>query len=155
MPRSPAKTSVNLNFTASGDAVLSAVLQSEIKTVYTSSRFLDKLKTRGIDFTALQDHCKFIMLEDFRASTSKAEQVLTLVSCALLPRLVLKWLYCARYPNDQTATILFSSGSEGSPKGVQLTHRNLTANIKQLTEILNIEDDDVIMANLPPFHAFA
>ncbi len=147
------KTSVNLNFTASRDAVLSAVLQAEIKTIYTSSRFLDKLKGRGIDFTPLQDHCKFVMLEDFRNDTSKAEKLLTIASCFLLPATVLKWLYCARYPNTQIATILFSSGSEGLPKGVLLTHRNLVVNLKQFAEILNARDNDVMLANLPPFHA--
>ncbi len=147
------KISVNLNFTASSEAVLSAVLQAEIKTVYTSSRFLDKLKTRGIDFTPLQDHCKFVPLEDFRADTSAVEKALTLLACALLPATALKWLFCARYPNTQPATILFSSGSEGLPKGVLLSHRNLMANVKQVAELLNTEDNDVILANLPPFHA--
>ncbi|MEY4640515.1 MAG: hypothetical protein RLZZ227_509 [Pseudomonadota bacterium] len=148
------KTSVNLNFTASSDAVTSAVMQAELKTIYTSRRFLDKLQTRGIDFSALQDHCKLVMLEDFRASTSTVEKVLTLMTCTLLPRALLKHLFCARHSNEQTATILFSSGTEGAPKGVQLSHRNLAANVKQVTQIFDIEDDDVMMANLPPFHAF-
>ncbi len=148
------KTSVNLNFTASRDAVLSAVMQAEIKTIFTSSRFLDKLKGRGVDFAPLQDHCKFVMLEDFRADTSAVEKLLTLASCVLLPATLLKWLYCARYPNTQIATILFSSGSEGLPKGVLLSHRNLVVNVKQFAELLNARDNDVILANLPPFHAF-
>ena len=148
------KTVVNLNFTASRDAVLSAVLQAEIKTIYTSARFLEKLQARGSDFTPLQDHCKLVMLEDLRDDASTAEKVLTLASCRLLPPLLLKWLYCARYPNTQIATILFSSGSEGVPKGVLLSHRNLVVNVKQFFELLNARDDDVILANLPPFHAF-
>jgi acyl-[acyl-carrier-protein]-phospholipid O-acyltransferase / long-chain-fatty-acid--[acyl-carrier-protein] ligase len=148
------KTSVNLNFTASRDAVLSAVLQADIKTIYTSSRFMDKLKGRGTDFTPLQDHCKVVMLEDFRNDTSTAEKLLTMASCMLLPATLLKWLFCARYPNTQTATILFSSGSEGLPKGVLLSHRNIVVNVKQFAEILNARDDDVMLANLPPFHAF-
>ena len=147
------KTSVNLNFTASSEAVLSAIMQAEIKTVYTSTRFLDKLMSKGIDFSSLQEHCTFVILEDFRASVSAMEKALTLLSCALLPRSLLKLLYCARYSNERTATILFSSGSEGLPKGIQLSHRNLMANIKQIGELLNIEDNDVILANLPPFHA--
>jgi acyl-[acyl-carrier-protein]-phospholipid O-acyltransferase/long-chain-fatty-acid--[acyl-carrier-protein] ligase len=148
------KTAVNLNFTASRDSVLSAVMQAEIKTIYTSSRFLDKLKGRGLDFTPLQDHCKLVMLEDFRNDTSTAEKLLTLASCYLLPTAMLKALYCARYPNTQIATILFSSGSEGLPKGVLLSHRNLVVNVKQFAELLNARDDDVVLANLPPFHAF-
>lgn len=148
------KTSVNLNFTASREAMMSAVMQAEVGTIYTSSRFLDKLKGRGVDLEPLQQQCRFVMLEDFRKETSTAEKILTLASCRLLPAALLKWRYCARQPNTQIATILFSSGSEGLPKGVLLSHRNVVANVKQFAEILNARDDDVVLANLPPFHAF-
>ncbi|MGV3591581.1 MAG: AMP-binding protein, partial [Gammaproteobacteria bacterium] len=148
------KTSVNLNFSASREALMSAVKQAEVDTIYTSSRFLDKLKGRGVDLEPLQQQCRFVMLEDIRNATSTAEKILTLASCRLLPATVLKWLYCTRIPNTRIATILFSSGSEGSPKGVLLSHRNLVANVKQFAEILNARDDDVVLANLPPFHAF-
>src|SRR5690606_30702087 len=99
-------------------------------------------------------NCRFVMLEDFRAQTSTAEKLLTLASCHLLPASLLKRFYCAKYSLEQTAVILFSSGSEGSPKGVMLSHRNLMTNVKQFTELLNMNDHDVMLANLPPFHAF-
>ena len=67
---------------------------------------------------------------------------------------MLKVLYSRRHDLQQTAVILFSSGSEGLPKGVMLTHRNLLTNVKQIAELLNMDDDDVMLANLPPFHAF-
>ena len=148
------KTIVNLNFTASSEALVSAVQQAELKTIYTSSRFLDKLQARGINLDALSSHARFVMLEDFRAATSTAERVQTLLACFLLPATVLKWLYCKAHSIHDIAVILFSSGSEGEPKGVTLTHRNLLTNIKQITELLNFSDDDVMIANLPPFHAF-
>lgn len=149
------KTVVNLNFTTTGEALISAVLQAEIKTVYTSKRFLDKLTARGSDLmTPLQEHCRLVMLEEFRAQTSTAEKLLTLVGCTVLPASLLKLLYARKHSLDQTAVIMFSSGSEGPPKGVMLTHRNLMANVKQFTELLNMEADDVMLANLPPFHAF-
>jgi acyl-[acyl-carrier-protein]-phospholipid O-acyltransferase/long-chain-fatty-acid--[acyl-carrier-protein] ligase len=148
------KTSVNLNFTASGEAIVSAVTQAEVRTIYTSARFLDKLTGRGVDLAALQQQCQFVMLEDFRKETSTAEKALAYACCRLLPAALLNWMYCARQPNTAIATILFSSGSEGLPKGVLLSHRNLVANVKQFAEILNPRDDDVVLANLPPFHAF-
>ena len=63
-------------------------------------------------------------------------------------------LYTRQVHNQAVAVILFSSGSEGAPKGITLTHRNLLANVKQITELLNFDDGDVVLANLPPFHAF-
>ena len=55
---------------------------------------------------------------------------------------------------NTTAAILFSSGSEGSPKGVELSHRNLASNARQIADALNTLDNDVIMCTLPTFHAF-
>jgi acyl-[acyl-carrier-protein]-phospholipid O-acyltransferase/long-chain-fatty-acid--[acyl-carrier-protein] ligase len=148
------KTVVNLNFTASVESLVSAVLQAEVKTVYTSSRFLERLAARGVDLEPLRAHCEFQLLEDLRASTSGVERALTLAAVWLLPTGWLKALYCKRLTPQHPAVILFSSGSEGNPKGVVLTHRNLLCNVKQFTELLGPEDDDVMLANLPPFHAF-
>jgi acyl-[acyl-carrier-protein]-phospholipid O-acyltransferase/long-chain-fatty-acid--[acyl-carrier-protein] ligase len=55
---------------------------------------------------------------------------------------------------DSPAAILFSSGSEGIPKGVMLSHRNIMSNLKQVSDILNVDDQDIIMGILPLFHAF-
>ena len=56
--------------------------------------------------------------------------------------------------NEEVAAILFSSGSEGEPKGVMLTHKNFMANIKQVSDVLNMQNNDVLLASLPLFHAF-
>lgn len=148
------KTAVNLNFTTSNEALLSALRQAQIRTVYTSQRFAEKLKGRGVDVDALQQQCKLVMLEEFRAQTSKLEKILTILSCYILPASILRRMHCARYSNEDTAVILFSSGSEGEPKGVMLSHKSLMTNVKQASEMLNLEDGDVMLANLPPFHAF-
>ncbi len=55
---------------------------------------------------------------------------------------------------EDTAAILFSSGSEGTPKGIELTHRNIMANVRQTSDVLNTEANDVVLSNLPLFHAF-
>ncbi len=148
------KTTVNLNFTASTDALVSSVQQAEIHTIYTSSKFLDRLNKRGITLEPLHAHAKLVMLEDFKSDTSTSEKLLTLAACWLLPCGLLKLLYASHKSINDAAVILFSSGSEGLPKGITLTHRNLLANVKQITELLNLGDDDVMLANLPPFHAF-
>ncbi|MEB4593619.1 AMP-binding protein, partial [Candidatus Thiothrix sp. Deng01] len=67
---------------------------------------------------------------------------------------VLQWLYLPKFDMDATAAILFSSGSEGAPKGVELTHRNLAVNARQVADAFNTLDNDAIMGTLPTFHAF-
>ena len=65
-------------------------------------------------------------------------------------------MLCSANPIDieQPAAILFSSGSEGEPKGVVLSHRNIMANIRQVSDVLDTRHEDVVMATLPLFHAF-
>ncbi len=73
---------------------------------------------------------------------------------SVLPASLLQWWLGAGTKVEDTAAILFSSGSEGAPKGVMLSHRNILANLRQIADVLNIREDDCIMATLPLFHAF-
>src|SRR5690606_35249208 len=61
---------------------------------------------------------------------------------------------CKAYDAERIAAILFSSGSEGKPKGVMLSHRSLHANVRQTALLLRFQPGDKVLANLPPFHAF-
>ncbi len=148
------KTLVPLNYTAPLDGMISAIEQAGLKTVYTSSKFLDKCKARGIDLAPLADKVKLIMLEEVNASIPSWEKILTLLSCKLFSVAAIKRQYCAKPDLNSIAVILFSSGSEGDPKGVMLSHKNILANVKQVSKILNAHDGDVILANLPIFHSF-
>lgn len=148
------KTVVNLNFTASADAIKSSVEQAGLQKIYTSKRFLDKLKERNIDIPAILPNTPLIFLEDLKESIPKAKLLGTLLMVMLLPTRVLQWLYLPKIDMDATAAILFSSGSEGAPKGVELSHRNLAINARQVADALNTLDNDVIMGTLPTFHAF-
>lgn len=148
------KTVVNLNFTASSSALTSALEQADITTVYSSKRFIEKLKRQGNDLTEFLANTRVIWLEELNAEISKAELIGTVIGVKLLPAFVLKTLFCKAKDNSQPATILFSSGSEGLPKGVVLSHRNIVANVKQTADVLNTQSDDVVMASLPLFHAF-
>lgn len=148
------KTVVNLNFTASGEAIQSAVQQADLRCVYTSRRFLDKLKERNVDMAAILPDIPLVFLEDIKAGIPKAKLLITLLMVIVLPARVLQWLFLRRIDRDATAAILFSSGSEGSPKGIELSHRNLAVNARQVADALNTLDNDVIMATLPTFHAF-
>ncbi len=148
------KTAVNLNYTASLNALRAAVTQADINTIYTSRRFVKKLQARGIDLTELFSGVNAVYLEDMAGRTGLFEKSRTFLCVKLLPARLLALLYCRARDSDATAAILFSSGSEGPPKGVCLSHRNIMANVKQTADVLNTEEQDVIMANLPLFHAF-
>ncbi|PWQ96320.1 acyl-[ACP]--phospholipid O-acyltransferase [Leucothrix arctica] len=148
------KTLVNLNYTSSTQALASAIEQAEIKTVYTSARFIKKLEQRGVDLSTVLEKTHVVYLEELKKEISKLEMVSTLIGTAVLPARVLKWIFCRSNNPKATAAILFSSGSEGAPKGIELSHENIIANLKQVAEVLNADGDDVIMASLPLFHAF-
>ncbi len=148
------KTVVNLNYTASLEALGSAVRKAGIAHIVTSRRFLDKLAGRGIDIAVLGDQAELIYLEDIMATPSKLGRFATLVAFSVLPTSLLLKLFHRRVDINQPAAILFSSGSEGEPKGVVLSHKNIMSNIRQVSDVLNTEAEDVVMATLPLFHAF-
>jgi len=148
------KTVVNLNYTASEDALLSAFEQAEIKSVYTSRKFLAKLKARGINLDDALSQCKVLYMEDLKEQIRTPVKLVTLLAIKCLPGFLLRKLFCKKVDVESTAAVLFSSGSEGEPKGVMLSHRNLMANLKQTADVLNIQEADKVMATLPQFHAF-
>ena len=148
------KTVVNLNFTASTEALQGSIKKADIKTVYTSKKFLRKLDEKGIKIKEILPKTKLIYLEDFKAELPKVKMLLTMLSVMLLPTQLLRLIYMKRVKMDSTAAILFSSGSEGTPKGVELSHLNLAANSRQVADMLNTRENDVVMSTLPTFHAF-
>lgn len=147
------KTLVNLNYTASEASIKSSIQQAGILTVYTSSRFLQKLEARGMDTSWLEQSAQVVILENLIASTSLPQKLYALLSCKFLSASSLKQRYLRKVDPETPAVILFSSGSEADPKGILLSHRNILTNIDQIMKILDIQDGDVILANLPLFHA--
>ena len=148
------KTLVNLNFTAGKKALSSAAKQAEVKHIYTSRKFLDKMLERGIDFETYFPDSKLLMLEDIREEISTLSRIGTLLKAILLPTSMIQKSYFKDVSMNDTAAILFSSGSEGLPKGVELSHSNIAANAKQAAIELGAVESDVIMSTLPTFHAF-
>ena len=148
------KTIVNLNFTAGKKALESAANQAEVKHIYTSRKFLDKMLERGVNLESFFPNSKLLMLEDIREEISTISRLGTLLKAILFPTSVIQKAYFKEVAMNDTAAILFSSGSEGSPKGVELTHSNIAANAKQAAIELGAVNSDVIMSTLPTFHAF-
>ncbi|KTC86572.1 acyl-[ACP]--phospholipid O-acyltransferase [Legionella brunensis] len=148
------KTIVNLNYTT-GDALLTlAKQQASIETVITSRLFVEKIKSRGIELETLLSSTSIMYLEDFQPQQNKLSIVANLVLTKLLPLWLLKLLFIKESDINNTAAILFSSGSEGKPKGIELTHRNLLSNVNQVASVFGVEEKDIILNCLPLFHAF-
>lgn len=148
------KTAVNLNYTSEIDSLKQAVEKAEIKTIVASSKFVEKLKSKGIDIAALFELVDVIFLEDLKKEITKTSGLLTLLSVKLLPSFILKSIHLKKIKKDDTVLILFSSGSEGTPKGIELSSDNILGNSQQIANILNVNDDDIFVGSLPIFHAF-
>ena len=142
------KVPVNLNYTASTEILAACMKQAGIQTVISSRLFLDKLK--------LTVPGPVVFLEDLIRKPRWSEKLRALVLAWLLPADRLqRALGCPRRPRlDDLATIIFSSGSTGDPKGVMLTHYNVLSNVEQLEQVLAFDSRDRVLGVLPFFHSF-
>lgn len=152
------QVAVNLNYTATPEACARAVDKAGIRTVISADKFLSRLESKGMDcrawLSAAASAPTLLPAEAIKAGLSPLQQAGWFAAASLLPPLLLQGLFGRRRQMDDAAAILFSSGSEGSPKGIVLSHRNLMSNIKQISAMLDTRNDDVIMGGLPPFHSF-
>jgi len=151
------KTVVNLNYTASKEAIVFGIKEAKIKNIYTSRRFCEKLQERGVEIKEILKDVNIVYLEDIKKNSSKFQIIPIVLRYGFIkfaPTFLIKAVYCSKNTLDTIGAILFSSGSEGNPKGVMLSHRNLLTNVKQISEMLNITEKEVFLGSLPIFHAF-
>lgn len=147
------KVPINLNYTLSKQALNAALNKADIQNVITSKKFLEKLKQKGFDIeNELED--KSIFVENLSLKLNILSKLKFAFIARFFSSALIKIMYFADIKLSDTATILFSSGSEAEPKGVKLSHKNLLTNIKQISELLNFKKDDVILNSLPIFHSF-
>ncbi len=144
------KTSVNLNYTSAPSLVQSAIRQCNIRRVLTSRLATHKLPLDpgpGVEL---------IYVEDFRKEVGSWERFRTMLGVWILPGLVHEyWLMgLGGHSADDLATVIFSSGSTGDPKGVMLTHGNIAANAESLIQAIDPQPHDRLLAILPFFHSF-
>ena len=140
-----------LNFSAGPQAIVSAATTATLKRVYTSRRFVESARLQPI-VALLEAELEVIYLEDLREQIGPL-QWLQGQLCARFPA----WSYRTRRGEvapDSPAVVLFTSGSEGAPKGVVLSHANLLANQAQLAARVDFSAKDVILNALPMFHSF-
>ena len=148
------KTIVNLNYSSGTASLKHAIKLANIKQIITSKQFIIKLKAKGFDLEEALEGVELFYLESIKSQISKTQQLLTFLQVKFLPTWFLSLCYIKSVPTSDTCAILFSSGSEGTPKGIELTHQNILGNIKQFINVINPNEQDVMLGTLPIFHSF-
>jgi len=139
------KLPVLLNWTTGPVHLNHAAKVMGIRRVITSRKFIDRL---GVNVEGVE----YVFLEDVRKSIGKVEALATLLGIRLFPGKALASLPRTD-PND-TAVVLFTSGSEKAPKAVPLTHRNILTDVQAGASALGFKRGDILLGFLPPFHSF-
>ncbi|MGR9013425.1 MAG: AMP-binding protein [Gammaproteobacteria bacterium] len=138
-----------LNYSTGSAGMVSACNTAQVKTVLTSRRFLEMGKLTG-EAEHLGEQVKLVYLEDLVERLSGWDKLQALIQC----KTANIWYKHTQYSPDSPAVILFTSGSEGTPKGVVLSHSNILSNLKQLEARINFNARDVVLNFLPMFHSF-
>ena len=141
------KSPALLNYSAGMATLLSCCKLASVKKIITSRRFLERAR---LDLSDLeQAGIELIYLEDVRTSITTKNKLSTLIQQKFA-----RPFQATPIDPESVAAILFTSGSEGVPKGVELTHANLMANIRQMLAVIDITDQDRVFNALPMFHSF-
>ncbi len=141
-----------LNFSTGIPTMLQCAQLAGLKSVVTSRMFVQKAKLELTPF--LDAGIQLIFLEDIRAGVSGLTKLGKLLNHTVACGAGLNPQSEGRNPQSNTAVILFTSGSEGVPKGVELTHGNLLANMRQLMGVLDVTDHERFFSAMPLFHSF-
>jgi len=142
------KVPVNLNYTASSEAMASCITQCGIQTVLTSKPVLERIK--------VNIPCRTLFLEEIAGHPGLGERLTAFLSAWLIPPRLLEHSLgrSKKAQIEDLATVVFSSGSTGEPKGVMLTHYNIASNVQQLGQVFALNEQDRLLGILPFFHSF-
>lgn len=144
------KTSVNLNYTSAMESVQSALRQCGCKHVLTARKFTARL---AID---PGPGVELVYLDDLLPKVTGLMKLRALLTAVLMPGWFVEYvaLRLGKHTIDDLATVIFSSGSTGDPKGVMLTHGNVAANAEAMIQATSFNPDDRLLGVLPFFHSF-
>lgn len=138
-----------MNYSIGSAGMVSACQTAKVNTVLTSRRFTEMGKFED-EALALSNHVKLVYLEDLAEKITQLDKTMAFIQAKTA---------CFWYPKhavspDHPAVVLFTSGSEGAPKGVVLSHTNILANHKQISARISFNPQDVVLNFLPMFHSF-
>ena len=139
-----------LNYTAGLANLKAACLAAEVRTIVTARAFVQQAKLEAVVEGLVADGRRMLYLEDLAGQIGTGAKLRALLATRFAGRLHRR----RRVSPGDAAVILFTSGSEGLPKGVVLTHRNLLANCAQLSARIDFNSSDLVLNALPVFHSF-
>ena len=146
------KSSVNINFTTGSDSAKASLAKAGITCIIGSKKVREKVSAHAPDFPWTDN---FVDIGDILKSIGKKGILPHLIAARTLPGKMICALYgIPKTGGDKEASIIFTSGSESAPKAAVLTHKNLMANARQMSEIGIVDSSDSLHANLPLFHSF-
>lgn len=144
------KVPMMVNWTVGPRHLEAVVALSKVEVVLSSWAFLDKLE--NVDLTGIDE--KLVMLEDVARRLSFQDKLKAMYRSKLGTKSILATFNADKIKDSDSAVLLFTSGTEGMPKGVPLSHRNILSNLHSILGVIDIYSDDVLFGILPPFHAF-
>jgi len=136
-----------LNYTAGREGVQDACAAARVNTIITSRKFLDTAKLTEVVHGLVG--IRLVYLEDLQSALSLGDRLWLLAYAQWFPHCVTR-----HAAPEEPALVLFTSGSEGKPKGVVLSHRSILANVAQVRAVVDFSPADKFMNVLPIFHAF-
>jgi len=138
---------VNLNYTVSSAVMNDCIQRCGIRHVLTSRKFMKRLD--------LDLDVELVYLEDLREKVTLADKFISAVGAYAMPASILeRQLGLQHIAEDDLLTIIFTSGSEATPKGVMLSYGNIGANSEAIDRAIHLTPDDVMVGILPFFHSF-
>lgn len=141
-----------INFSSGIANILSACKTAKLRTVYTSQTFITNAKLENIIEALNEAGITVIYLESLMKKVSLFAKIRGLITSKAAPLVYRK--YVKRISPNDPAVILFTSGSEGQPKGVMLSHANILANCYQMLARVDFNPRDIMFNALPIFHCF-
>lgn len=140
------KTWAMLNYSSGESAIISACRTAKITEVVTSKIFVEKLKLESLITSLESTGISVLFVENIKQDINFFDKVFAFFQVRLS--------FSSLKNTDPAAIVLFTSGSEGEPKGVVLTHKSIQVNCSQIKSVLDINQTDKLFNVLPMFHSF-